>query len=348
MRPSTRVFRIAELACIISSHLDKKALTCLMLTSRGMHETIEPWFYHNLETYIYKTPKGLNINLCDSPDGLRALSRNIHFVRTWETDIFSLVFISRATAAIQQYLDYDNNGSTNSGNGRDMGLDAFPAPLLFEEDKNLNHTLPGHSRVLVAIARVCAILSRLPQLLDLTLHSLVANGPRCLQLLTSTLLKMTTLRRLELYADLDHSIPAFGLAMFFGLPPLIEKLRIEFVERFYDLDTEDNDYDTPIEDLGDDISVKATQTVATGVPSCRTVPLGNLRELIIIEGWLRDATPEEVLSVFESCPALEKLVLNFVYRSTRLGRWELWKRCRAIAWRHCITLEEITAWMALW
>ncbi|KAG9064815.1 hypothetical protein KI688_003075 [Linnemannia hyalina] len=130
MQPSTRVFRVAELAWIIASQLDKEALTCLMLTSRGMHETIKPWFYRNLGTYSNKTPKGLNINLCDSPDGLRALSRNIHFVRTWETDLFSLVFISRATAAIKQYLNYDSNGSTNSGNGSDMGLGAFPAPLL--------------------------------------------------------------------------------------------------------------------------------------------------------------------------------------------------------------------------
>ncbi|KAF9144633.1 hypothetical protein BGX30_012064 [Mortierella sp. GBA39] len=334
-----------------------------MLTSRGIHEAIEPWFYHNLGTYSNKTPKGLNINLCDSPDGLRALSRNIHFVRTWETDLFNLVFISRATAAIQQYLDYDNNGSTNSGTGSDMRLDIFPAPLLLfltwtkgsqgrirrppitraisfdllrliplppvlslsrlslslplffkvsEEGKNLNHILPAHSSILVATARVCAILSRLPQLLDLTLRNLVVKDPRCLQLLTSTLLKMATLRRLELYVDLRQDILYSGLALFFGSPPLIEKLRIEFVDHFDEYDTEDDDNDTPIDDPGDDISVKTIQTVATGAPSCRTVPLGNLRELIIVEGWLRNATPEEVLSMFESCPALEKLVLNWV------------------------------------
>src|SRR5690349_10800802 len=40
MQPSTRVFGLPELACIIASQLDKKALTCLMLTSRGMHAAI--------------------------------------------------------------------------------------------------------------------------------------------------------------------------------------------------------------------------------------------------------------------------------------------------------------------
>ncbi|KAG9064816.1 hypothetical protein KI688_003076 [Linnemannia hyalina] len=144
---------------------------------------------------------------------------------------------------------------------------------MFEEDKNLNHILPGHSCVLVAIARVCAILSRLPQLRDLALHRVMVKDPRCLQLLTSTLLKKTTLRRLELYADMRKDNLDSGLALFFGSSPLIEKLRVEFVDYFDDCDTEDDDNDTPIEDPGDNISVNAIQTVATRAPSCRTMPL---------------------------------------------------------------------------
>lgn len=132
MQPSAQVFGLPELACIIASQLDKKALTCLMLTSRGMHAAIVPWHYYDLRTYSNKSknaPKGLNINLCDSPDGLRALSRNIQFVRTWETDLFNLVFISHAATAIQQYLDHDNNCSTNNINENDNELDAMPMSL---------------------------------------------------------------------------------------------------------------------------------------------------------------------------------------------------------------------------
>lgn len=404
MQPSIQVFELPELACIITSQLNKKALTCLMLTSRGMHETIKPWFYYELRTYSNNSsnaPKGLNINLCDSPDGLRALSRNIQFVKTWECDLYSLVFISRATAAVQQYLDDDNNnGSANNGNSSGMELDVFPAPLLlfltwtkdfrrkrqlitpaitfdllrliplppvlalsrlslslplFSKDntlyRNFSHTLPSHSSLHVTISRVCAILSRLPQLLELTLGHLSVNDPRCLQLLTSTLLKMTTLRRLELdvvWQDgiADSSGVAFSL--FFGSPPLIEKLLIEFLDYPDDHDTDDDsggftsgddNNDTPIDDPGDDISVKAIQTAATGAPSCRTMPLGNLRELVF-EGWLENARPEEVLSVFESCPALEKLVLNWVCFPAGLDGADIGRKCPNLRTFSCAGKNE--------
>ncbi|OAQ31854.1 hypothetical protein K457DRAFT_335911 [Linnemannia elongata AG-77] len=337
-------------------------------------------------------------------------------MKTWKCDLYSFVFISRATAAIRQYLDY--NGSSNG-----MELDAFPAPLLLfltwtkgsrrglrrppvtpvitfdllrliplppvlslsrlslilplfskdnMADRNFSHTLPRHSSVLVAIARVCAILSRLPQLIDLALYRLNVKDPCCLQLLTSTLLKMANLKRLELdifSQDDNPNSSGAALSLFFATPPLMEKLRIEFCNYPDDHATDedsgglisgDDNNNTSIDDPGDDISVKAIQTVATGAPSCRTMPLSNFRELIL-EGRLDNASPEEVLSVFESCPELEKLVLNWVFfqmewmyqtlggcvptfalsrsmegrdYSTWLGRWELWRRYRIIAWRH--------------
>jgi hypothetical protein len=111
---SSRVFGLPELASVIASYLNKKALTQVMLTSRQMHAAVEPWFYHDLRTYYqYLMTKDLAVSLCVSPEGLMALSRNIHCVRIWESDLFSLVFISHATTAIQRYNN-SNNDSNNT------------------------------------------------------------------------------------------------------------------------------------------------------------------------------------------------------------------------------------------
>ncbi|KAG0317203.1 hypothetical protein BGZ97_005741 [Linnemannia gamsii] len=60
---SSRVFGLPELASVIASYLNKKALTQVMLTSRQMHAAVEPWFYHDLRTYYqYLMTKDLAVS----------------------------------------------------------------------------------------------------------------------------------------------------------------------------------------------------------------------------------------------------------------------------------------------
>ncbi|KAF8924876.1 hypothetical protein BGZ47_003630 [Haplosporangium gracile] len=90
---SIRHFEIPELTELIVSHLTSRDITDLMQTSRQLHAVMEPWFYHNLVT-VHRAWK---IGLWQSPDGLKALARNFHHARSWETDLYYLVNIFHAT-----------------------------------------------------------------------------------------------------------------------------------------------------------------------------------------------------------------------------------------------------------
>ncbi|KAF9144634.1 hypothetical protein BGX30_012065 [Mortierella sp. GBA39] len=366
---SMRVFGLPELASIIASSLDKKTLTQVMLTNRRMHAAFELWFYRDLRTLPSNSigsGASLCISLCDSPDGLRALSRNIHFVRTWEADLFNLVFISHATAAIQQYFDYDNNGSTNNGNGNDKELDAMPMSLSsfltwtkgsltrtrrprispvttlglllliplppvmslsrlklsLPSTTNSNqcshsHTLPNHTSLFATTAHLCVALQHLPQLRELALDHLSVKDPWSIRSLTSTLSRMNHLRRLELDVYIIEGIYGVGLSLFFGCPPSVEKLRIQFHEyEMHCSETGSLDEDSlhDVEDVlieaGDAEALEAVATATAESLSRGTTSgtLANLRD-INLEACLDDATLEEYLSIFESCPNLKTLEL---------------------------------------
>ncbi|KAG0274381.1 hypothetical protein BGZ95_009856 [Linnemannia exigua] len=100
----TRLFRIHELICLITSHLAKKDISHLMRTSRQMVTALEPSFYHELKTHY----KPNTVNLWESPEGLKALARNMHFVKTWRSDLLFIVYYYHAL------VDFDSINNTLS------------------------------------------------------------------------------------------------------------------------------------------------------------------------------------------------------------------------------------------
>ncbi|KAK3837989.1 MAG: hypothetical protein JOS17DRAFT_732378 [Linnemannia elongata] len=88
------VFEIPELAGLITSLLSPRSISNLMQTSRRMHATMEPWFYHNLTT-VHVTQR---VGLWRSPDGLTALARNFRHTKSWKTDLYYFVHFFHATA----------------------------------------------------------------------------------------------------------------------------------------------------------------------------------------------------------------------------------------------------------
>ncbi|KAG9064814.1 hypothetical protein KI688_003074 [Linnemannia hyalina] len=358
---SMRVFGLPELASIIASSLDKKTLTQVMVTNRRMHAAFELWFYRDLRTLPSSSRDSgasLCINLCDSPDGLRALSRNIHFVRSWETDLFNLVFISHATAAIQQYFGYDSNGSTNNRNGNNKELDAMPMSLSSfltwtkgsltrtrrprissvttlglllliplppvmslsrlklslpsttnSNQRSRSHTLPNHTSLFATIAHLCVALQHLPQLRELALDHLSVKDPWSIRPLTSTLSRMNHLRRLELDVYIIEGVCGVGLSLFFGCPPSVEKLRIQFHEYEMHYSETGSSDESSLHDVEDAlIEAVATATTESLSRGSTSGTLANLRD-INLEACLDDATLEEYLSIFESCPNLKTLEL---------------------------------------
>ncbi|KAF9149023.1 hypothetical protein BG015_009211 [Linnemannia schmuckeri] len=100
---STRLFNIPELVSIVASYLDKKDITTLMQTNRHMQQLITSVFYRDLSTH-YGDLRAGGVNLWESPEGLRALARNIRHARTWRSGLFFFVYYLRATAGF-----YDSN-----------------------------------------------------------------------------------------------------------------------------------------------------------------------------------------------------------------------------------------------
>ncbi|KAF9280969.1 hypothetical protein BGZ88_011886 [Linnemannia elongata] len=113
MKPaSTRVLDIPELVDLVASHLSKNDISNLMQTSRHMQQLVTPAFYRDIKTYHSSAETG-GTNLWESPEGLRALARNIRHVRTWRSWVFFFIYYFHATAA------HDDN---NNGNSNDNGM----------------------------------------------------------------------------------------------------------------------------------------------------------------------------------------------------------------------------------
>ena len=111
MEPAlTRVLNIPELVDLVASHLSKNDMSSLMKTSRHMQQSVTPAFYRDLSTYHSKLETG-GSNLWESPEGLRALARNIRHVRIWRSGGFFFVYYFHATAAHNDNDNSNDNGS---------------------------------------------------------------------------------------------------------------------------------------------------------------------------------------------------------------------------------------------
>ncbi|KAF9118743.1 hypothetical protein BGW39_000913 [Mortierella sp. 14UC] len=306
----TRMFRIHELVCLVASHLIKKDISHLMRTSRQMHTAMGASFYRELKTH-YK-PKG--INLWESPEGLEAFVRNIHFVKNWQSDPLFFIYYYHALVA----FDTINNipASTLAQSAPPSAYTSSTVPPLFSEmphdgsrliplppmtelttvrldlahkDNNAEYFLSSYSDPSATTIRLCGILEHLPQLRELDLLDLTIRDSRSAHLFMTTLQKMPGLTKLAIALSADTTFPGIVKSIFSSVQPSISSLSIA--------QTESNADDSPI-----------SSDTALALPGRITTPLTNLRYLRLAN-WTECTTKDEFLSIFVRCPNLEKLVM---------------------------------------
>ncbi|KAG9064864.1 hypothetical protein KI688_003125 [Linnemannia hyalina] len=324
---SARLFGIPELASIVGSHLKKKDISPLMMTSRRMHEAMAPIFYKNLIT-TYDSSRGTNLQ--ESPDGLNALARNIHYVKSWSSSLLFFVYYYHATTA---YYDSNNTNSTTatatisslvtlptetipgtpqqfSSKTLDL-VQLVPLPAMTRLTKlkltfslglfelRCPYNLPNYNNPQTSAIRLCGLLQLLPQLCDLSLCTLSVRNSWSAQLITSALLGMTNLKQLRITLAGKVRYPGIITLLFFSCPPSIERLHIGFAHpREFEI-FDDSDMGTG-----------EVEQDAERLFSRRTSPLINIRELTLVR-WTDRTTTEEFLSIFRQCPGLEKLDIIF-------------------------------------
>ncbi|KAF9132590.1 hypothetical protein BGW39_011768 [Mortierella sp. 14UC] len=106
-----RFFGIPELASVVASYLHKDDISDLMLTCRLMHAAMTPSFYYKVNVMSYNS---IRTNLWESPEGLKALARNIGNVNVCVSGLSFLVYYYHATAAF--YDNGDNHRGDNDSN----------------------------------------------------------------------------------------------------------------------------------------------------------------------------------------------------------------------------------------
>lgn len=288
-----------------------------------MHEVMAPSVYKNLTTTYYSS-RGTNLQ--DSPDGLKALAKNIHYVRSWSSSLLFFVYYYHATTA---YHDSNNTNNTNA-TATSSSLVTLPTettsgtPQLFTSatldvvqltplpamtrltklelsfslrgyELKCPYILPNYGNSWTSAIHLCGILRRLSQLCDLYLCALSVRNSRSAQLITSTLLDMTNLKQLRTTLASKGRYPGVMPLLFFSCPPSSERLHIGLA----------HPHVVQTYDESDMCTGEAEQDAGTAF-SRRTSPLNNIRELTLVR-WVGRTTTEEFLSIFRQCPGLEKL-----------------------------------------
>ncbi|KAF9911826.1 hypothetical protein EC991_002129 [Linnemannia zychae] len=307
----TRLFMIQELGCLVASHLTKKDMSHLMRTSRQMFTVMEPSFYRELNTY--NKPKG--INLWESPNGLEALTRNIHFVKTWNSDLLFFVYYHRALVAFddinstpssilaQSALSSTETSSTLPQLHFETTQQAFqivPLPPMTElttarlflahSANNIDrcrYFQPEYIDPKAMTLRLCVILEHLPQLRELDVQDLTIQDSWSTRLFMTTLQKMSELTSLSISLSADTAYSGIVALICSSVQPSIRSLSI-------------------LELYADENSI--TSGTALTLPSITATPLVNLRYLRLFK-WTERTTEDEIMSIFGRCPNLEDLTV---------------------------------------
>ncbi|KAG0293613.1 hypothetical protein BGZ96_002567 [Linnemannia gamsii] len=324
-------FQIPELAAYVTALLNPNDILHLMQTSHRMHATMEPWFYHHLKT-IYASDK---TNLCESLEGQKALARNIHYIRTWSTDLMNLIFFLHATTATT---------ATTSAPPLLTAGESSPPPVLVplppmtnvtklalslcrdtplkkaSENRHFESNWDGQSlapdihpivpcqhfpsnfiQPTRTIDRLCGTLRCFPKLRKLDLHYFCINDSRSARNLSSALQEMSSLTHLEVYFDTMGGHSGAVLMVLFSCPPSVRSVTIEKVE----YKPYKHSYSWPVDYY--EMGCVTDEIVAHGL--ART-PLINLRDLRIKEssGWVKD---EDFHSMFRLCPSVVNVDWKF-------------------------------------
>ncbi|KAH7033803.1 hypothetical protein BKA57DRAFT_510531 [Linnemannia elongata] len=331
MKPaSTRVLDIPELVDLVASHLSKIDISNLMQTSRHMQQLVTPAFYRDIKTYHSSAETG-GTNLWESPEGLRALARNIRHVRTWRSWVFFFIYYFHATAA----HDDNNNGNSNDNGMSISSLDvsrhqqqdvsfipqptdtweAQPTDNLYAQPSNIPssstpHLFSSATRDAFGLVPLLAMtqLVRLELSLTCSATCMLTDSRSgtfgALKMITSTLLDMVNLERLAINLCRRGSYHGIAKALFFGCPSSIKRLCLERVNPSLREGFDSSDIGSRIENGG-----------VEALPR-RTTHLVNVRDLSL-EDWKDSATKEELLSIFQQCSGLE--TIRMVYPTVPVG-----------------------------
>ncbi|KAG0067077.1 hypothetical protein BGZ89_006517 [Linnemannia elongata] len=320
MKPaSTRVLDIPEVVDLVASHLSKNDISNLMQTSRHMQQLVTPAFYRDIKTYHSSAETG-GTNLWESPEGLRALARNIRHVRTWRSWVFFFIYYFHATAA------HDDN---NNGNSNDNGMSISSLDVSQQQQQDVSFIpQPTDTWEAQPTDNLYAQPSNIPS--SSTPHLFSSATRDAFGLVP--LLAMTQLVRLELsltwsqlehdnpYVLPNHRNPQASIIRLCGVLRRLPQLRDLHVDGLSVRDFWSAQMITStlldmvnLERLA--INLRIENGGVEALPR-RTTHLVNVRDLSL-EDWKDSATKEELLSIFQQCSGLEKI--RMVYSTVPVG-----------------------------
>ncbi|KAG0373241.1 hypothetical protein BGX24_011961 [Mortierella sp. AD032] len=279
-----------------------------------MHTVIEPSFYHELNTNY----KSNGVNLWESPEGLKALARNMHFVKTWRSDLLFVVYYHHSLVAFDTINNAPSSTLHEQGAPPSTGAsqtvlqlfsettrDTFPLiPLppmtelttarLDMSANNKSHNkcsyfLLNYSDPYTMTIRLCGILEHFPQLRELDLLGVLVPDSWSAHLFMSTVQRMDGLTTLAVDLTSDSTLPGLTTLILFECPTSIKSLGVTRQKSK--------------EDTNPTSSATMSHWKNTGTMQAN---LRNLR----LSNWGEGIAKDDFLSILEGCPNLEKLSLE--------------------------------------
>ncbi|KAF9091730.1 hypothetical protein BGX23_004879 [Mortierella sp. AD031] len=326
MSATQRFFSIVDFVHILAPLLQIKDISRITQTNHQMRAMWLSSLYRNLNMTYYSWAK----RLLRSADAKLTLGRHVRHVRVLKLGLAEMVYIYNSLLALIDITLTANTEPIVRPGWLPLpdrqNYHVVPLPPMTELrqlemylDRSKDNSMCPYLMASVNnpranLAQVCWITLQSPNLVDLTLKSLVIKGERGLRLFTTVLTRLPRLQSLKLSVVTKSSNwLTCGWAIFFSCSATTQKLQIEmqnaafdrhlaFAESFVDINIMDHvqGYNDHAGVVGGDREVKA--------PIFRTMRLFSLTDLAL---WEMDggATAKDIVSVFVHCPNIERLTL---------------------------------------
>ncbi|KAK3831918.1 MAG: hypothetical protein J3R72DRAFT_454452 [Linnemannia gamsii] len=264
MEPAAnRFFGITELVGHLIQFLDIKGISRLMQTNRHLNLLCTPALYYKVKS-VYKLKRPHNV--FSSAESVQALAKNVHLVRQLSLESPEIVYYANCIFAFQDKLlhqaadttadDLPQQPSSQEQQQRPLWLAtldpstcaALPIPpmtLLTKLTFRVNYSksvmdcpylLPNFRDPKATLTYVCWIMDLNPNLLDLTLDSLIIKDQRDVRLLTTSIFGLKRLQRLSivLCQKVFWEKPSdLASTIFFCCPPSLQSFDIHLMEVNY-------------------------------------------------------------------------------------------------------------------
>ena len=311
-----RFFNITELILLLTNHLDRKGISCLMRTSRQLQELCTQAHYRDIPA-TYRPGKN---NIFGSAEPILALSKNVHHVRELDLGIVDLVYYFNCIVVYQDRLAE----TARQPLSRPLWLappDPHLCPVLpippmtlltkivvdfermstYDTLESCPYSLPSYRDQRAISTQVCWILQLSPHLQRVVLKGFSIRDDRDIVLFTTSIFGLEELQELSLSASYWTPVERpLAPTVFFSCPPSLQALDIELYE-YYDQEGEyDDDYD--VLDPGEPKLWADKECGLTKTPR-RQGPLRHLTSLDLKK--VEESIPEaELISILQHCPNL--------------------------------------------